>query len=601
MNYADLNTQLERVLEADALTPLFQPILDMSGRGMFAYEALIRGPSNSPLHGPQALFKTAEYCGSLTRLDEACLRVILKGHAELGLEGRLFVNVSPESLLSPAFAPDALLARLAAVRLDRYRLVLEVTEGTPTFDYDALKEAVARLRAVGLEIAMDDLGEGFSSLRLWSELKPGYVKIDRHFISGIHQDPHKHQFVRSIQQIAENANARVIAEGVESRSELAIIKDLGISLAQGYLIGRPAALPTRVPHPDAMSCLNNGKVSVFPQASGRGGQRVTADKLLMRVAGVTPDTHSQVVLDTMLAQPELHALAVVREGMPVGIIHRPALLNRFMHVYGREIYGKRPCSQIMDPDPLVVDGSTHIQDLSELVVRKGKQAFTTGFIITREGQYAGLGSGFDLMREVSDMQITAARYANPLTGLPGNVPIQEHMERLLEAGTGFVVAYGDLDLFKPYNDVYGFRRGDEIIRLVAGLLVDEADAEVDFVGHVGGDDFVVLFQSPDWEQRCQSILQRFDRERDAFFSPEHLRDGGYNSEDRRGKLEFHPLVTLSIGAVHIDPQHYRSYQEVARAAAEAKRLAKRKVGSCLFVEQRRLPHGLRPAAQPQAN
>lgn len=603
MNYSDCLPELERVLDQRLLTPWFQPILDLPGRAVFAYEALIRGPSNSPLHGPQSLLKTAEVAGQMARLDRACLAAILAGHRELGLEGRLFFNVSPESLLTPGFAPAEILRALQAVGLDRERLVLEVIEGTPTFDYAALKEAVAHLREAGLEIAMDDLGEGFSSLRLWSELKPAYVKIDRHFISGIHQDPHKHQFVRSIQQIAENAQAQVVAEGVEHRSELAIVKDLGIRFAQGYLIGRPAALPTRVPHAEALSCLAGGPVSVFPQAAGRGAHQVRAGKLLMQVECVSPGTPSQEVLDRMLAQPDLHALAVVSDDIPVGIIHRPALLNRFMHVYGREIYGRRPCSQIMDPDPLVVDKATLIQDLSELVVRKGKQAFTTGFIITDAGRYAGLGSGFDLMREVTEMQIVAARYANPLTGLPGNVPMQEHLERLLEAAPPFVVAYCDLDLFKPYNDVYGFRKGDEIIRLVAQLLADEADGEVDFIGHVGGDDFVILFQSADWEDRCRRILERFDAEKADFFTPEHLESGGYNSEDRRGRLDFHPLVTLSIGAVIIDPSHYRQYQEVARAASEAKHMAKRRVGSCLFVDQRRQPFSRQPAdlARSSAN
>jgi hypothetical protein len=92
--------------------------------------------------------------------------------------------------------------------------------------------------------------------------------------------------------------------------------------------------------------------------------------------------------------------------------------------------------------------------MSELVVKKGKAAFTQGFIITNEGRYLGLGSGFDLMREVTEMQIVAARYANPLSGLPGNVPIQEHLEhleRLLANGQTFVTAYFDLDQFKPYN------------------------------------------------------------------------------------------------------------------------------------------------------
>ena len=95
-----------------------------------------------------------------------------------------------------------------------------------------------------------------------------------------------------------------------------------------------------------------------------------------------------------------------------------------------------------------------------------------------------------------------ARYANPLTLLPGNVPIQEHIERLLQSQRPFAVAYCDLDHFKPYNDVYGYKRGDQVIQRLGRILVECAAPEVDFVGHIGGDDFIVVFENADWPERC---------------------------------------------------------------------------------------------------
>jgi GGDEF domain-containing protein/predicted transcriptional regulator len=364
---------------------------------------------------------------------------------------------------------------------------------------------------------------------------------------------------------------------------------------QGYLIGRPSPTPVQLPPREVLAVLQSGTVSTTPYLRGADGSHVSAARLVQSAPFVTPFTTSQDVLELMLEHPELHAVAVVDKGVPVGIIHRPAVLNRFIGLYGRELFGRKPCADFMDPDPLIVDKATQINALSELVVKKGKAAFTQGFVITSKGRYLGLGSGFDLMREISEMQIIAARYANPLTGLPGNVPIQEHMDYLLANQQYFVTAYFDLDQFKPYNDVYGFRRGDDIIQLLALILRESCNAELDFIGHVGGDDFVVLFQSLDWEVRCHGILARFDRERLALFSPEHVEGGGYRSEDRRGAMAFHPLVSLSIGAVLIDPAHYHHYQEVSRAAAEAKHHAKRIDGSSLFVDQRKTPFGRRLA------
>lgn len=600
MSHDALRDHLEQILAYGRLTTLLQPVLDLVECRVMGYEALTRGPSNSPLHAPQALFRTAAQCGLLATLDKACFDTALKTFTRLALPGRLLVNLTPASLLDPGFTPAAMLAMLAAAGLPASRMVLEITENATAMDYGDLREAVARLRAASIEVAIDDLGEGFSSLRLWSELKPAFVKIDKHFISDIHQDPHKAQFVRSIRQLAEGAHSCVVAEGVESVSELAVLKDLGIRYAQGYLIGRPSPVPVRLASREVETCLRASSLSVLRLPAARAGAQSTAGRLITPAPSVSSHTTSQHVLDLMLAQPELHAVAVVDEGVPVGIIYRPGLLNHLIGLYRRELFGKKPCTEFMDPDPLIVDRATQVTELSDLVVKKGKAAFTQGFIITGEGRYLGLGSGFDLMREVTEMQIVAARYANPLTGLPGNVPIQEHLEHLLGNEQAFIAAYFDLDQFKPYNDVYGFRRGDDMIELLAAILRESCHPELDFIGHIGGDDFVVLFQSPDWEARCHDMLARFDRESGRLFSPEHVAAGGYHSEDRRGAMTFHARVTLSIGAVAVDPVHFHLYQEVARAASEAKRIAKRSEGSSLFIDQRRLPFGRSLADEGEA-
>lgn len=594
-----LRPQLEAILARRALHVLFQPILDLVNGRIFGYEALIRGPSDGPLHAPDALFRAAALLQRVPQLDAACMQAILAAGVERRLTGLLFVNVSPASLLHPDLSAEAIVDWLQQHGLATSQVVLELTESMPGFEYASLRDTVQRLRGIGLGIAMDDLGEGSSSLRLWSEIKPSYVKLDKHFVAGIHQDPHKVHFVRSIQQLAENAAAQVIAEGVELAAELRLVREIGIRYGQGYLIGRPSALPARVPSADAMRCLEDPSIAIVPGTPQRMPGQVRAEKLLIPAPSVSSSTPSEAVLALMLQHPDLHAVAVVDDGIPVGIIDRPAMLDRFIRLYSRELYGRRPCRAFMDPDPVVVDRTILIQELSELVVRKGKQAFTGGFVITDAGRYLGLGSGFDLMREVTELQIVAARYANPLTGLPGNVPIQEHAERLLSARVPFVIAYADLDQFKPYNDVYGFRQGDEIIRLTARLLTECCDPQLDFVGHLGGDDFIALFQSPDWERRCRSLLERFDTERLAHFTEAHRAAGGYVSEDRRGNLQHHELVTLSVGAVQIDPLVFHHFQEVTEAATAAKRVAKRQVGSRLFVDRRRQPPGRKgPPANP---
>ncbi len=192
------------------------------------------------------------------------------------------------------------------------------------------------------------------------------------------------------------------------------------------------------------------------------------------------------------------------------------------------------------------------------------------------------------MREITKAQIETARYANPLTLLPGNVPISEHIEYLLQAEKSFAVCYADLDNFKPFNDVYGYRKGDEIIQFTGKLLRDACDATHDFIGHIGGDDFIMVMQSPDWEQRCNRALAAFGLNSLGLYLPEHRVTGGYMTGDRQGRLVHHPLPTLSIGVTWVNPKLFNSHHEVAEAASVAKKQAKETLGNSLFVERRRL-------------
>jgi len=197
----------------------------------------------------------------------------------------------------------------------------------------------------------------------------------------------------------------------------------------------------------------------------------------------------------------------------------------------------------------------------------------------------------DLLKKITELQIRNARYANPLTLLPGNVPIYEALDRLLTEGSRFAVAYCDLDHFKPFNDVYDYARGDQVIQKLAEVLSAHVDHRNDFVGHVGGDDFILIFTSNDWEARCEAILEQFEREIPAAYTVADREQGGIRSQDRSGNAVFYPLLTLSIGAVTPEPGSCQSHHDVAALATQAKRQAKRINGNALFIDRRTKPDG----------
>ena len=147
------------------------------------------------------------------------------------------------------------------------RVVIEMTEYQHTPGIDHLREALLLFRSLGMDVAIDDLGQGFSSLRLWSELRPDLVKIDMHFVHGIHKDPVKLQFLRSIQQIADSCGARLIAEGIEEEAELVVLRDLGIAFGQGFLIASPSEEPVRETPRAIVDAVRSRGISVFPELS----------------------------------------------------------------------------------------------------------------------------------------------------------------------------------------------------------------------------------------------------------------------------------------------------------------------------------------------
>ena len=161
----------------------------------------------------------------------------------------------------------------------------------------------------------------------------------------------------------------------------------------------------------------------------------------------------------------------------MGLINRHVFVDFMARPFSRELFGKRPCETLMDRTILVVDHHIGLHELSKLIVDSDPRHILHGFILTRGGDYAGMGSGHDLMREITQMQIHAARYANPSPGCPGTCPSTSTCD-LLHQELPFVVCYCDLDHFKPYNDVHGYGRGDEVIRWTGQLLGSRVRARI---------------------------------------------------------------------------------------------------------------------------
>ncbi len=576
-------TELLAVINGQQLNTVFQPIVDLRHASLFGYEALTRGPANSALHSPLNLFESASRHGLMSALEFACIELACSRFTRHGAEGKLFLNVSPMSLIERGYQQGMTQRILDQIGVPAERVVIELSEQYPLDDYDLMRAATDHFRTMGFQIAIDDLGAGYAGLRAWSELRPDYVKVDRHFIERIDSDPVKREFLRSILDIAKELNCHVVAEGIETAEQLITVQSMGVPFAQGYFIGRPDQVPAA-----AGWVLDHLSKVALPVRRPHSRTERVAD-LALNTPVIEPGCSLDSAVELLHENRHLTCLPVVSAGRPLGLLTRQELLELYAARFTRELHGKKAVRHFLSGDTLVVADSCSLEEVSRLLTADGDRPLSQDFIITRNGQFHGIGRTSTLLRRITEQQIRNARYANPLTLLPGNVPIHELLEELLQRGEPFHVAYCDLDAFKPYNDYYGYSRGDEVILFLAQLLRDEADPERDFIGHIGGDDFMLVLRSDDWHSRCEAVLQRFGAGIGRFYSDQELREGGLRARSRAGESCFFPLITLSIGVAEPDTPHCFSYHDVAALATDAKQEAKRLPGNTLFVSRRRRP------------
>lgn len=566
---------LQRAFLPGHLAPVYQPVFDLQDLRVVAHEGLMR--MQPMLCTPLELLDLARSQGRLGELEAHAAGVIAAGYAHPSRDVHLMVNLSSKAILQSEVRPDDILRALGSTGADLSRFVIEITERDIAEDVRRLAEAVAYLRARGIRVALDDFGNGHSNFEMWHELSPELVKIDRYLVDGIADSAGKLSIVRALIGVAEATGAELVAEGLERIEDLQVVRDLGIRYAQGYLLGRPQAEPAMRATLDA-AALRDGKLRVLPHARrAADNRRVTAAHLLVEARPLSPDITNEELVRHFREQPDVHALPVVdADGRVLGLVNRRVFAERYGQPYARELYGRRSCTTFMHADPVHCDLAASLDSMTAVLRGEDQRYLTDGFVITDHGRYCGLGTGEALVRRVTEHRIEAARYANPLTFLPGNIPVTEHVGRLLDGGRPFVAAYCDLNHFKPFNDQYGYFRGDQMILLLAQVLQRLADATVDFTGHIGGDDFVVLYQSEDWEHRVQAGVAEFNAAaRDLFDAADVVR-GGLESEDRQGHRMVFPLTTLSVGVAVVPAGSRASAEAVASLAAAAKRQAKRR-------------------------
>jgi diguanylate cyclase (GGDEF)-like protein len=573
-------TEIIDVIANRTANAYFQPVVDLKTGLIFGYEALIRGPVDSAVHLPKDLFHASCCCNLEKDIEKLCVSTVLEAADSLIDGMKLFININPAYLGNILIQENESFGLKVRGMADK--IIVEISEGYVSPGMAELMPP--HRRTFGL--AVDKCGMGYNNPLDLAVLRPDYIKLDKTIISGVGKSGYQRAVIQAMVEHARSFGARIIAVGIETKDELRQMMELGVDFAQGHFFCEPSSAPLNI-RPEAADCLlklkrfTGGEIAeVFNLSIGqiaKPGTTVPPAKIVSEAAG-------------MIEEDKVQGIVVVDGHKPVGLVMKNTLYYHLGGHYGVSLYYKRPVELIMDKQPLVVDMALALETVSKMAMAREEAKLYDLIIVTRDGAHYGAVSIMDLLQQLTELQIRSAANSNPLTGLPGNLLIEDKLKKLVEKSDGFAVLYVDLDNFKAFNDKYGFERGDMVIELTAAILrscvAAHADATVSFVGHIGGDDFVIMTSPEKAADMCHYIITEFNERIKTLYPIEDLAQGYITVPNRKGDKENYPIMTISIAVVDNEQRMFGNYLEIVEIAAQLKKRAKMLEGS-VWVSERR--------------
>ncbi|MET8965045.1 GGDEF domain-containing protein [Streptomyces sp. NPDC004074] len=520
----------------DALRFAFQPVVNLTTGGVAALEILARPESGDVLAQAR---RDPELDGNL-----AALAVSAAARRETLLP--LHVNVFAATLADLA---DLAALRDAVHKAGRmpWEVTVDIVPPYTHVPHRALLEAVAVLHEEGFGVSADGVGDGDIPLRLLSDMEPDLVKLDVSLLT-------RSAAVRAMRTLCEQLGALLSVEGVETELQCAAVRAAGAHLAQGDLFAPPSRLPVADVYVPALPATAT--------ATPRTGPSV---RQFVRPAALLPATVSAGQVRALLnGSPDVSGVVLVdRAGIPVRSVHRSRFLLSMSGRYGHALYADRPAVKLGDP-PRTVGIDATAWEVLDVVADGGRDRTSDDVtVVDRAGRCVGVVRLADLVRTLAESRVEEAAGLNPLTRLPGSDAITGEVDRRIADGRMFALSWLDVDHFKQVNDAAGFAAGDELIRAVGRALQGAAFGSTR-VGHIGGDDFLVLADPDGLDPLAVSML-------DTPWSA-----GGRN-------------VTLSLATVLCAPGSVADHRQAAACLAPLKQAAKALSGASWVLGRAGLP------------
>lgn len=238
-----LNIEFSQIIETEAINMVFQPIVNLATGEILGYEALCRGPKESPLHLPDVLFKTARLSNKVAALDELARKKAIEAFIPFLKDYKLFINMTPLAMANYDFFASSTFKCLEDNNVNPSNLVIEITEQSPIDLVENYNNIIKDIKSLGIKVALDDVGSGYSGLKTILKVMPDYLKLDMDLTHNIHKDTLKENLIKGLIHMSNYCNMKIIVEGIECKEELETLISLGAYGGQGYFLQRPTDSP----------------------------------------------------------------------------------------------------------------------------------------------------------------------------------------------------------------------------------------------------------------------------------------------------------------------------------------------------------------------
>ena len=574
---------LEDILAGRCIMSVYQPIVSLSDGEVFGYEALSRISKHHLDMDIEHMFRTADKFNRAWELERLCRIKALEGADTLPSDKKLFLNVNPNILYDNSFKNGFTKDRLGDYGLDLRNIIFEITERVAILDHTAFLNSIRHYRNQHYGIAIDDVGAGYSGLNVISAVRPDLMKLDMALVRDIDKDETKQLLCSALVDFGRSAGIRLIAEGVETEEELETLIRLGVDLGQGYFLGIPQACFSDAA-PEKREMIRKFHAKKYIETA-----RCAVYPIIQHLAkpGYTfsPDEKIETVYETLRLNPTITDFAIVEENWAVGFMTKTGLNEMLGGRYGFTLNARKALCQVLNTDFLRVNHTMPVDQVSRLAMQRPLEQLYSPIVVEREGKYLGVVTVKDLLDTCTKIEIDVAVHANPLTGLPGNLLIEKEIEHRVFGTAPYCVTYYDLDNFKAYNDAYGFRNGDAMLALVADIL-KKCAARDEFIGHIGGDDFIVICDYHEGARYCEAVIAAFAEQVVSLYREEDVQSGYIISKNRSGVTENFPIASLSIAGVSNRGKAYQSLDDFSRDVARIKKKCKQQIGNFYEIDGR---------------